>query len=165
MSSFSRGKKKTLLRVLLCFDCKLSKLPFTTMSRPTTEKYIYNNTSTAWMLAGWLWLCRRYVSVFMSLQQQKKSPWVKDNPVKSGLAQQRSVPWLHVSRFESFFSAEFPWMEKQAMLCGQLTGQKSNNHSSVNSHTHKKTPQRRFKLLREHQTPVFQTQGVICTGI
>lgn len=37
MSSFS----KKLCFVCSCFECKLSKVPFTTMSRSTTE-YIYN---------------------------------------------------------------------------------------------------------------------------
>lgn len=61
MSSFS----KKLCFVCSCFECKLSKLPFTTMSQPTTEIYIHIQHR---MNVDWLAISLRVMSF-------KKSPW------------------------------------------------------------------------------------------
>lgn len=60
------------------------------MNRPPTDKYIHSTTSMLTEL--------RYVSVLCpseSLLEGRKTQ-------QSRLAQQRDVPWLHVSRIQSF---------------------------------------------------------------
>lgn len=88
MSSFS----KKLCFVCSCFECKLSKLPFTTMSQPTTEN-IYTTPHECWLACD-----KSPCYVLQKVSLKKQIQW-------SRLAQ-RSVPWLHVSIQNSVVSRQ-----------------------------------------------------------
>lgn len=134
MSSFSRK----LCFVCSCFECKLSKLPFTTMSRPTTENiYIQHDMNVVWLP-----MCLRVVSF------RKVSLGRKKNPVESVSTARRSLTPCFQNSVVSRQNSR-GW--KRASLCGQLTGQKVSPVLCKQRRKHTES----LKTFSEHRTLFF----------
>lgn len=142
MSSFS----KKLCFVGSCFECKLSKLPFTTMSRPTSETYIHKNL----VYFHWLAIRLRVMSFKDSLRKQNAA-----EPVST--AQRLLTP---CSKRNRQFSTEFPWMESRLAMWPPANGKESNHRSRVNND---KKASRGLKLVANIKRYFFPTYNAVCS--
>lgn len=143
MSSFS----KKLCFVGSCFECKLSKLPFTTMSRPTSETYIHKKPRVFSLACD---TSSRYVLQKDSLRKQNAA-----EPVST--AQRLLTP---CSKRNRQFSTEFPWMESRLAMWPPANGKESNHRSRVNND---KKASRGLKLVANIKRYFFPTYNAVCS--